>query len=370
MKILINATNLNSGGGVQVASSFLNELINMSLDDLDIEIWASSEVQKNLKADVINSPRYKCYNLYGLNIVSVFKNRKIFDNFDVIFTIFGPCYYPIKGIHITGFAQAWITTPNNECYNSFNLKDKLKTRVGFFIKKLFFLRAKHFIVELEHVKKGLIDKGIAKNENISVVHNTISSIYLEKNTWKDIDIPKRNNIYRLGFITRDYPHKNTEYLLKVKDILLTKFNRDIDFYVTFTPSEWNAKSEEFRKKIINVGSLDVVECPSFYKKMDAVIFPSLLECFSATPLESMIMEKPLFASNRNFVKDVCKEHAHYFEPTDPNSGAAIIDEYFSKLENDSYENVKKLNLAKEYAVNFSSPKGRAEEYIKIIRQFL
>ena len=61
--------------------------------------------------------------------------------------------------------------------------------------------------------------------------------------------------------------------------------------------------------------------------MDAIIFPSLLECFSATPLEAMAMEKPFFASDREFIRDVCSDYALYFDPEDPISAANVINDY-------------------------------------------
>lgn len=367
MKVLINAANLHSGGGVQVASSFINELPFLSSEIIkSFDIVASSEVDKNLNQSTKNFfKNYRVYNIFGLKNYQ--NNINLFDAYDLVFTIFGPCYYSIKGINLVGFAQAWVIYPENECYNMLSNLEKLKHKVKFFIQKIFFKRADFCIVELEHVKQGLIDLNIFEGNDIQVVYNTVSNIYFSPEKWEEIKIMPSNKI-KIGLISRDYFHKNTNILPKVKEILKNKYKQDVDFYVTFNKEEWLNKSSYFQENIINVGSLKVNECPNFYEEMDAIIFPSLLECFSATPLEAMIMKKPLFASDRGFIKDVCLDFAYYFEPTDPESAAAVINDF---IENKNINELEiKLTAAQTHAKNFSSAHQRAVKYTQIIENCL
>lgn len=367
MKVLINAANLHSGGGVQVASSFINELPYFSDNKLELfDIIVSSEVDKNVSYSTKKIfKNYKVHNIFGLKKYK--KNIDIFDNYDLVFTIFGPCYYPVKGINLVGFAQAWIIYPNNECYSLLSNIEKLKFKMKFFMQKYFFKKSDFCIVELEHVKQGLIDQNIFEKNNIEVVYNTVSNLYFSPEKWEDVNIEDSNK-FKIGLISRDYFHKNTDILPKIKDILKSKYNQEVDFYVTFNESEWNNKSIDFQSKINNIGSLKVAECPCFYEKMDAIIFPSLLESFSATPLEAMIMKKPLFASDRDFIKDVCSDFAFYFEPTDPESGAAVINDFIKQT--NIIELDRKLTAAQKYAKNFSSARQRALKYIQIIENCL
>jgi len=98
--------------------------------------------------------------------------------------------------------------------------------------------------------------------------------------------------------------------------------------------------------------------------MDAIIFPSLLECFSATPLEAMAMKKPLFASDRKFVRDVCGDFAWYFDPEDPSDAANLISTYINKQ---MKLNGEELNAAREHAIQFSNAHQRAINYLRIIQ---
>lgn len=367
MKVLINAANLHSGGGVQVASSFINELSSISYSIIEyFDIIVSSEVDKNINQCSKNFfKNYKVYNIFGLKNYN--KSINLFDAYDLVFTIFGPCYHPIKGINLVGFAQPWIIYPSNECYSMLSSVEKLKFKLKFFLQKKFFKKSDFCVVELEHVKQRLIELDIFKDSHVEVVYNTVSNVYFSPEKWEKIKIMPSNKM-KIGLISRDYFHKNTNILPKVKEILQNKYNQDVDFYVTFNKEEWLNKSSYFQENIINVGPLKVNECPYFYEEMDAIIFPSLLECFSATPLEAMIMKKPLFASDRAFIKDVCLDFAFYFEPTDPESAAAVINVF---IENKNIIELDiKLTAAQNHAKNFSSARQRAVKYTQIIENFL
>lgn len=368
--ILINASNLHVGGGVQVAVSFIDSLSRMGNIEKEIHVVVSSEVDFNLQQLQLNPSvflSYRVIDVYGLNTLwSDF--GKSLKAYDLIFTVFGPLYLlGYKGIQITGFAQPWIIYPENEVALTLSLLERVKTQLKFFIHSLFFSRADKLIVELEHVRKRLIFMDIATSNKIEVVHNCLSSLYLDVNKWQPLNNKILTKGFSIGFVGRDYPHKNTVIFPQIKKNLLAKYSIDVDFYVTLSDEEWQLKSEDFRRVINNVGVLSVAQCPSFYKEMDAVIFPSLLECFSATPLEAMAMEKPLFASSRDFVRDVCGNHALYFDPMSPDSAADIIAWY---IKNRAGGDQSLLSDARQYAESFSNAKQRAVDYVAIIQKMI
>lgn len=368
--VLINASNLHTGGGVQVAISFLYELSLMSNTDLSyIHVVASNEVNiglEKLNAVFNGFGHYEVLNTYGVRALNSKLNKKI-KHYDLVFTVFGPNYLRLKAKkEIVGFAQLWILNFSNPISKNMGLFSRYKLRLKLSIQWLFFLRSDHYIVELEHVKNSLHKlKGIPFH-NISVVHNTVSSLYINENKWSRIKLIKGQEDISLGIITRDYPHKNLNILPYIAQSLELNHNLKVHFYTTLNTDEWSTKSIFFKTYVSTTGSLRPDQCPSFYQQVDGVIFPSLLECFSATPLEAMVMEKPLFASNRNFVRDVCQNHAIYIDPLDADDIAYKIAEYFKSVT----ENEAKLRLAKEYALNFSSAEERAIKYLEIINNHL
>lgn len=369
-KVLVNTSNLHNGGGVQVAVSFIYELSLMSEKNLlYIHVVTSKEVDKSLKrlnTRTDSFGKYDVLDTYGLQaLISPLNNRIKY--YKLVFTVFGPNYLRVKAEKdIVGFAQSWIINFNNPISSKLSLLNRKKLWIKFNLQWLFFLRSNHYIVELEHVKEGLNQTKKISNENISVVYNTASSLYKDKKKWRPIILNKLENKLSLGIVTRDYSHKNLDILPKVAQALKVNHDLQVQFYTTLNDEEWCKKSSFFKKHVSTVGSLSPEECPSFYQQVDGVIFPSLLECFSATPLEAMVMQKPLFASDRGFVRDVCHDYAIYFDPLDPDDIALKIANYFQS----GKINKVQLQEAKEHAFNFSSAKGRAEKYLQIINNHL
>lgn len=355
---------------MQVATSFIAELSRLDMADLMVSVFASEVVARNINeagVDISVFSKFHVIDSFGLFALNPRFSRH-FKAFDIVFTVFGPAYFILqREIYLTGFAQPWIIYPENEIYRHLPPLEKIKTRLKYWIQKWFFGRSKKLVVELDHVRSKLVGAKIAEFDDVFVVHNCLSQLYFEEERWMPIEFHRNQKIFTIGFVGRDYPHKNTAILLYIKNLLLEKYQMQVDFFVTFDAVEWADKPTVFRDAINNVGTLTVAQCPTFYKQMDAIIFPSLLECFSATPLEAMAMKKPLFASDRGFVRDICGDFALYFDPVKPESAADAIAKYVS---NQFCKDHDRLHAARNHVVNFSNAKQRARDYLQIIRKLL
>lgn len=363
-KVLINMSNIHSGGGLQVAISFVSELLKLDPPADFVQIIVSSEIFEAFNSEqLLNSSwNIKIYNVYGLR--SLFSKLNFMQmGFDVVFTLFGPKYTWLKSKKdIVGFAQPGILYFDAKLIKNISIISFLKTKLKYFLQTYFFQKADLLVVELEHVKNSLAKKNIFPKENILVVPNCIASFYFDETLWIKKSIPTSESEISLGYVTRDYPHKNIKILSAVAKILNHQHGLPVKFYFTLTDKEWSNYQHEFDDFGETVGELKVYECPSFYKKMDGIIFPSLLECFSATPLECLLMEKPLFASDRGFVRDVCGDHAFYFDPLIPDSIATAIFEYFQGIQKTDIE----LDDSKSHVINFSNAKQRTIDYLSIV----
>jgi len=364
-KILINTSNLHVGGGVQVAASVIGELTLFPILPVGLVVWASTEVDANLRKlgyDLSALPAYEVVNSFGLNLLRSSLARRL-QNFDAVLTIFGPLYaWKLAVTNIVGFAQPWIIYPDNEIYRASSWRQRLLGRLKFGLQATFFRRADMLLVELEHVRQGLLRQGIGTSSSIRVVRNCLSSLYLSSDRWQPVAVADTGSDVRLGFVGRNYDHKNTRIFPALIEILRRDHGIHASVYVTFTDDEWSDCDDAFRAVVSNMGPLFVAQCPSFYQNMDAIVFPSLLECFSATPLEAMVMERPLFAADRPFNRDVCAEHAHYFDPLDPADAAAKIAAYLS----DKSQKAAGLEAARAHALSFSNATDRARQYLEIL----
>lgn len=364
-KVLINASNLHVGGGVQVATSVIGELTRIPALPPGLVVWASDVVDTNLRKlgyDLSALPAYEVVNSFGLKLLRSPLARRLQD-FDAVLTVFGPLYvWRLAAYNITGFAQAWIIYPDNEIYRASGWRYCLLGRLKFGLQAAFFRRADMLVVELDHVRNGLLHKGMGSVSSIRIVRNCLSSLYLAPDSWEPVTVADTSCDIRLGFVGRNYAHKNTSIFPALIDILRRDHGINTSIHVTFTDEEWAACGDAFRAAVSNVGPLFVAQCPLFYRSMDAVIFPSLLECFSATPLEAMVMERPLFASDRPFNRDVCAGHAHYFDPMDPADAAAKIAAYLR----DKKQGTTGLKAAREHALSFSNASDRARQYLELL----
>ncbi|PMG05087.1 hypothetical protein BCV02_05020 [Vibrio breoganii] len=368
-KILINATNLHVGGGVQVASSFIKELAK-SLDSKcrndDYTVYCSSKVYENINDKAIDRcfTQFKIVDIFGWQFGRT-KELLIFDGFDVCFTIFGPLYFkPKTKLNVMGFAQAWIAYPNNVAYTRLSKLNQMKNKLKFWLQLYYFKQSDMLVVEQEHVKTALISLGLCK-QKISVISNTISDVYYDESCWRPLKLNNTSHNTKsitLGFIGRPYSHKNIEVLKEVDCILKGKYGIRVKFLFTFSQSEMAMCDFDSRDNFSTVGELTISQCPNFYKRIDALIFPSLLECFSVSPLEAMKMGTTVLASNYDFVKEVCGDSAYYFDPLDASSICNTVISAFSD------DGIRRDKIEKGIALvdNFPTAKQRSEQYIQLL----
>lgn len=369
MRILINATNLHVGGGVQVATSFLSELpflIRSDKSKLNISVFCSDKVYNNLPENFDKSAfdNFEIINIYGIRP----KSKEIinkFSGFDVCFTIFGPLYFkPNVKVNICGFAQPWIAYPDNVAYSKLPIKERLKNKIKYEIQSLFFHRNDHLVVEQKHVKDALCKLGFKSND-VSVVSNCVSSIYENKDDWRALSLEGVHLVedITLGFIGRAYPHKNVSILKQVNDILIDKYHMKCNFLFTFAEEEMELCGFSDYGNFHSVGEINATQCPAFYNQLDALVFPSLLECFSASPIEAMKMNTTVIASDYPFVREVCGDASFYFDPMSADDIATTI---FNALSDNELRESKKL-LGTQLVNGLPTAKDRAISYLNIIR---
>lgn len=363
---LLYAANLHVGGAVQVATSVIDEISASVVDAGTIALLVSSEVDKNLKAIGVPLERFRDYRVedhHGMR--ALFKNlAPALRDAQAMLVVFGPLYrLGVRIPRIVGFAQPWIIYPDNEIHNRMPRLARWRTRLKYAVQSLFFRQSDLLIVELEHVRRGLARVGIADESRVRVVRNCLSAIYSQPARWQPVPELVRAPGFKLGFVGRDYAHKNTRIFPEVREILKREHGLDVSIYVTFSEQEWAACTPQFRDAVINSGPLTVAQCPSFYRQLDGVLFPSLLECFSATPLEAMAMKCPLYASDRPFNRDVCADFAFYFDPLDPKSAAdAIAASILNPVATE-----EKVEAAFRHVMDLPGPDIRAQHYLECLR---
>jgi len=361
MKLIINLSNNLVGGGLQVALSFIEECKIFSSHAF--HIFLGENVKKQI--DVNSFPDNFIF--YNINKVKFWRISRILRPLekkikpDCVFTVFGPSYWRPKSPHLMGYAYGHYIYYDYSYYKYISYLKKIKIKIkGLFHLFLFKQQADCFVVETDDAKERL--KNLLNINKVYVVFNTCGSYY-----YNYYDFPKKlpeKNIdeIRLITITRYYVHKYLESIPLVINELLNKNIKNVTFTLTLEHKDYERIiPKELRKYVYNAGPINVNECPSLYKECDILYLPTLLETFSASYPEAMVMEKPILTSDLSFAHSICGNAALYF---DPFSAKDIADKIELLINNN--ELCKKLvNSGKERLVDFGTANDRAKKYLNI-----
>ena len=243
-----------------------------------------------------------------------------------------------------------------------------KKRWFWFFKKKFHLffynRLDSIFVQTEDVRERL-KKLLKASISIDTISNTVNAHYLNPKVYPQKLDTKRDNEYRLLTLSSYYPHKNFEIIASVIDILIKIKIDKFKFIVTLPKDKFDLLFGQLPKDMItNVGPIPIHECPSLYKECDAMFLPTLLECFSASYAEAMLMGKPILTSDLGFAHNVCREAALYFNPCDPND---ILNKIM-KLSQDLDSQLKLINRGYEIVGDINSANDRASKILEICKK--
>lgn len=138
-------------------------------------------------------------------------------------------------------------------------------------------------------------------------------------------VPQRLRSYadrlRLICLSRYYPHKNLEGILDMFQTYRQDL-RGVVVFLTMTSAQHSGARRLLARidrlglsdHIVNVGPIEQCEIPACFRACDALLFPTLMESFSATYLEAMSLGLPILTSDLDFARDVCGPAALYFDP--------------------------------------------------------
>ena len=286
---------------------------------------------------------------------------------DFVISVFGPSYWRPISPHIQGYAFGHYIYSDSPFYknNFISLKEKLKWKIKKILHTYFIKRdGDYFICETQDVSRRVIDLFQVESKNVFTVSNIYNEVF-------DRFIPqqnkllekKNNNEFRILCLCSGDSHKNLKVLNDVIPVLEKKFvDFEFKFVLTIDKTIFETIFEsDVKSKLINLGRVNIDDCPQLYFETDCLFLPSLIECFSANYPEAMKMNRPIVTSNLSFARDICGEAAYYINPLNPDD---IANGLFEVLTN---ENIKKNLILKGniQLKNFGTALERAQKYIEI-----
>lgn len=363
MKLLINITNLVMGGAVQVANSFINEL-NQIESDNEYLVCYTKLSYPNLDEKVFSEKfDFVLFKSSPAILRNRFKTVKKLNrtenefNPDLVFTLMGPSYWYPKTKHISGFADGWVYNPNSIAYSRLSFLNRIKRKLLNKIKIYRIKReASHFILETSDAKEKFSKYLKIDSSSISVVSNAYNNAF--RNTIYKKNEVLNNNAFKLLTLAAFYPNKNLEIINSVLKFIPDQL--DIKFYLTLPNDVFNNKFIK-SDRIINLGIQHIDDCPQILYSCDVMFLPTLLETFSVSYLEAMVMNKPILTSNYSFARSICGDAAEYFDPLNPRD----IAEKIIKIVNNQKRYNELADLGKKRVVTFPTAKARALQYLEI-----
>ena len=224
MKVLVNATTLVKGGGIQVAASFIAESCR---DDMGID-WhyaispqiaeelASLGVEPSAVAVFTASPtrdKEQRRRLYALEE----QLRP-----DVVFSVFGPAYMKFRSPHLCGVAVGWVTHSTRLAFAALpGWVARIRTFLMCVYKGFWLRYADRWVVEAESARAGMRRRiGIAPDK-VDVVENSCAAVFNEAGL-EPSRCPSAGETVRLIYVSAYYPHKNIEFIPAVAEALRQK----------------------------------------------------------------------------------------------------------------------------------------------------
>lgn len=364
MKLVIDNSILNAGGGIQVAISFLNDLKQLNLCD-EYHIIQSPNISNQI--DINCFPKnFIFYNIplsEHKNILKRIKYTKKLEkniNPDCIFTTFGPSYHKSKYPKVIGFALPYIIYPNSPFFKQITLKEKLKYKLMSVIKTYCFNKNADALIFESDDARQIFNQKLTRSIRTYTVNNTLNNVF---NNYKVKQEVKESKTFNILCLSANYPHKNLAIIPHVIDNIVDA-NSEIQFKFNISANKSDFNFENHYNQYINyLGRIDLEKLPELYETMDVLFMPTLLEVFSTTYLEAMYMQIPIVCSDMSFARDICADAALYCEPTNPKDYA----EKLLRIKVDLSLSNDLINKGIENLKRFGNSMNRTKLYLNIIK---
>jgi glycosyltransferase involved in cell wall biosynthesis len=369
MRLLINTASTLKGGGVQVAKSFIAECKKFPEHEYHIvlgitlqKLIAPEEYPANFHFYTIGyRPATKVFTFKGTAVF--FKNLEAAIQPDCVFTTSGPSYWRPQAPHLCGYNLPHYIYPDSPFFKMISLYKRIYfTLKGVIIKYYVGRDADNYVVQTDDVNQRL--KKWFPQKNIYTVTNTYAAYFNEAKQGETFLIlpPKQNSEYRFLMLSANYRHKNFPIINKICALIPANSPYTIRF-VTTLPNEVYEQvfTAQAKKYIINTGYIRPEDCPALYAECDFMFMPTLLECFSATYAEAMVMRKPILTSNLGFAHTVCKDAALYFDPL---NAREILDKMHQLIGSPALQQ-QLIDKGVDNLTQFSSATQRAVQFLNI-----
>ena len=336
MNILVNASNLKAGGGLQVADSICKSLCHFPQHKFLVVLSTffpktGKEIENNDNVEVY------IYNIKNNIQTLIFGRDKYLDGLveynqiEVVLTVFGPSRWNPRCVHISGFAMPHLVFPESPFFSRLYWNEKIRISLRICMLDYYFRRSTHFFVTENPMVSERVSKRF-KGSKVYTVTNYYNQVFDQPEKWVSHKLPEFDGVSLIN-ISTPYPHKNLNIaidILKFMKIRHPEFR--LRFVYTMEEKDMCHIPDDLKDNFLFIGKVNVDECPSLYQQCDIAFQPTLLECFTASYPEAMRMEKPIVTTSLAFAKGICGKAAAYYSPLDAEDAAERIYEVATNVD--------------------------------------
>ena len=372
MNILINASNLKVGGGVQVAQSIIEELYKYPKHHFVVVYSDKLELTINKVRDKENIDTIK-YNM-PMSLIGTIKGQNIFldrivkeKNIDTVLTIFGPSRWTPKCLHISGFARPQLVLGDSPYIKELGFLKRIKFELKQILNKWLFSRNS----DIYYTENPFISERLRKlfpNKRVFTVTNYYNQIFDKPELWDNsINLPQSpNKTFNLLTISANYPHKNLGIALLAAQYLKKHYpNFGFRFIMTIKEEALGNLSDDLKEHFVFLGPVTIQQCPNLYQQCDAMFLPTLMECFSASYAEAMRMKRPIITTDLGFAHSLCGNAAAYYDAL---SVSELANQIY-KVANDTNYYQTLVNEGEKQLMNFDNYEQRTKKLLDYCVQY-
>ena len=309
MKLIINAANIHQGGGKTLLLPILEALPRdrecfvilderLDIPDKKLEGLKIRRVKPSIASRLFSEWRLKG-EAQSNDIVHCFGNLPPLFKLKARVSVLLQNRYMVENLSLFGFT--------------------LWARLRIMVERLWFVlfatNVDEFIVQIPSMEKLLKSKLNKKHIPISVMPFVESTESHVLQSDKSADL-----LYDFLYVASGEPHKNHRRLIDAwcclaSEGLFPRLCLTIEEEGFPELCEWmKIKKVEYNLKLVNVGSIPYHEVQKLYKRVNALIYPTIFESLGLALIEAQQVGLPIIASELDFVRDIldpCESFSPY-----------------------------------------------------------
>lgn len=373
MNILINLIPIKKGGGQQVATNFVDQVVGINEFTMVFLVTENTYIHQLLvekKANVVavKNNVFKRFVFQYLKLGQIVKENGI----DLIYTMFGPGLHNKNVISITGCAYSNLFFPEIDFWTGYSFLQKLKLKMIDRYRLKSTLKSDAIVFENEAMQRRASTLFKYPLKRTKLILPSIS----EYRVIEDAGFQKRLSAinvtnFNIVLLTGWHRNKNIEVVPHVLLELKKQNCTDVSFVITVPENhpmsqllKKAAKELNVEERILFLDSVAPHHVPLLFNKIDGVGLFSLLESFSNNIIEAWHFKKPLFISDEEWSRAICKNAAVY---VDRNSAKDIAAKIMAYRNDGPYKEKLELNM-KEILKEYPTPKEKVAMQLEFIKK--